>query len=102
MRAISLLFMSVTVELAGCGPTSSPHNADAAPPPPDATPAPDAAVPPDAPVPDTGRTASGAVSGGVKASSPHYKLIGTMSRGGGPSSSPSYRVRSGVNGAIQP
>jgi hypothetical protein len=103
MRAISMLYLSVTVALAGCGPSSSPHMADAAPmPPPDASPPPDAGVPPDAPVASTGRSTSGAVSGGVKAKSPHYKLIGTTSRSGGPAASPSYQVRSGVNGAMHP
>jgi hypothetical protein len=104
MRALSMLYLSLTVALAACGPSSSSHTADAAPPPPppDASPPPDAGVPPDAPMASHGRSTTGAVSGGVKAKSPHYKLIGTMSRGGGPAASPSYQVRSGVTGAMQP
>jgi hypothetical protein len=51
-----------------------------------------------------GRTAVRGVSGGVKASSPNYQLIGTMGESPGAtgaSESPGYRLEGGVIGTTQ-
>jgi len=64
---------------------------------------PDASVPqPDAAVVPTGKTATGTVSGSVKASSPSYKLIGTVNSGTRNNKSTNYKKRGGVVGATQP
>jgi hypothetical protein len=50
------------------------------------------------------RTGVRGVSGGVKASSPNYQLIGTMGEGPGAtgtSESPAYRLQGGVVGTTQ-
>jgi hypothetical protein len=49
-----------------------------------------------------GHTGTSTVAGGVKASSPNYKLVGTTAPSGGTPSSPSFQLRSGVVGATQP
>ena len=56
---------------------------------------------PDAAPPRTGHTATGTVPGGVKASSPNYRLLGTSGKTENSPSSPNYRVRTGVVGASQ-
>lgn len=48
-----------------------------------------------------GHTGSGNVAGGVKASSPNYRLIGTTRSGDGTAKSPAYQMRGGVIGATQ-
>lgn len=53
----------------------------------------------DAPIGTPGRAT---ISGAVKASSPHYKLYGTLRSGDGSSASPNYQRRGGVTGATQP
>jgi hypothetical protein len=104
MQSIRIVLAATMLALpaVACGPShhdTPPDDAGPAPvfdamPRPDAGPAPDAAV-------DAGaaamRVRAGTVSGGVKASSAHYKLIGTTSEGGNAPSSPSYRLRQGVN-----
>jgi hypothetical protein len=64
----------------------------------------DAASPPprDAAMVSTGATSTGMVAGSVMASSPHYKLIGTLNPGARSSSSSQYKERGGVLGATQP
>lgn len=62
----------------------------------DATPGSDGAVT------AAGRTASGTVAGSVKASSPNYKLIGTVNKGDGTAKSAEHEYRGGVVGATQP
>ena len=55
----------------------------------------------DATPPRRGHNASATVPGGVKASSPSYKLIGTSGKSDNSLSSPNYTVRDGVVGASQ-
>jgi hypothetical protein len=52
-------------------------------------------------LPSTPRAATANVAGGVKASSPNFRLITTTSPGGGSPESPSFTIRSGVVGATQ-
>lgn len=56
---------------------------------------------PDAGPQRTGHTATDTVPGGVKASSPNYRLIGTSGKTENSPSSPNYKVRKGVVGASQ-
>ena len=49
-----------------------------------------------------GQPGQATVTGAVKASSPSYKLYGTLRSGDGSSASPSYQRRGGVTGATQP
>ena len=49
----------------------------------------------------TGHNASATVPGGVKASSPNYKLIGTSGKSDNSLTSPNYKVHDGVVGASQ-
>ena len=49
-----------------------------------------------------GRSATGTVTGAVRAASPGYTLYGTLRGGDGSSSSPNYQRRSGLTGATQP
>lgn len=78
----------------------------------DAAPTPDSAVHPDGggadggmadagQPPTKGRSAGGIVAGGVTASSPNFRLVGTLNSGNGTASSPSFKVHSGVIGATQ-
>lgn len=53
----------------------------------------------DAPV---GHPGTGIVSGAVRASSPSFKLYGTLRSGDGSSESPGYQRRGGITGATQP
>ncbi|HUQ05072.1 MAG TPA: hypothetical protein VM261_21365 [Kofleriaceae bacterium] len=53
----------------------------------------------DAPV---GHPGTGIVTGAVKATSPGYKLYGTLRSGDGSSTSPEYGRRGGITGATQP
>lgn len=53
----------------------------------------------DAPV---GQPGQATISGAIKASSPNYKLFGTLRSGDGSSESPGYQRRGGVTGATQP
>ena len=70
----------------------------------DAAPAADAprvdAGVPDAPMAKLGHTGGGIVAGGVRSSSPNFRLIGTLNSGGA-SASPSFKARTGVVGATQ-
>jgi hypothetical protein len=49
-----------------------------------------------------GRPGQATISGAIKASSPNYKLYGTLRSGDGSSESPGYLRRGGVTGATQP
>lgn len=49
-----------------------------------------------------GHPGTGTVTGAVKASSPSYKLYGTLRSGDGSSASPGYQRRGGITGATQP
>lgn len=97
--------LALTLGLTACAKAKSQGTDDAA-----VTPAIDAAVPvadaavptPDAQIAQKGATATGTVSGSVKASSPNYKLIGTVNSGTRNSSSTQYKKRGGVVGATQP
>jgi hypothetical protein len=62
-------------------------------------------APTDAPIdgpPANGQPGTATVSGAVKASSPGYRLFGTLRSGDGSSTSPGYHRRGGVTGATQP
>ena len=106
MQSIRFVLAVAIAALAACGPSHHDNPPDDAGPDPvfDAMPRPDAGPPPDAAV-DAGtsetaiRVRAGAVSGGVKAASAHYKLIGTTSEGGHAPTSSSYRIRKGVHQA---
>jgi hypothetical protein len=95
MRAVLALAMAVLTCLAGCA-TAREHG--------DAAPA-DAggadAAPADGGIEPTGHSVHGTVSGGVKASSPNYQLLGTVGRGQPTASSPRFRLQGGVVGAAE-
>lgn len=59
------------------------------------------AATPDAPAMAAGHTATGLVTGGVVSTSPHYKLVGSTSAHATVSSSPGYRLHTGVVGGSQ-
>lgn len=64
---------------------------------------PDAAGPDTAgPAPVTGHEGAAMVAGSVIASSPSYRLIGTLGEPHGAPQSPNYRLQTGVIGATQP
>jgi hypothetical protein len=112
----TLLWSGAVLVAIGCGPKS--HSSDDAGTPIDARPAADASSGADASTgidagsdaamdPDAGGTAatevrSGSVAGGVKASSAHYKIVGTVSEGGASAASGSFQVRTGVAAESQP
>lgn len=52
----------------------------------------------DAPV---GHPGTGTVTGAVQASSPNYRLFGTLRSGDGSSESPNHQRRGGITGATQ-
>jgi len=96
MRAhaiVAVCLMMISNAGAGCGSGSSPPADDAG------VPRVDAAIPVDAAV-DAGATPTAThrvevgrtVAGSVRASSAHYRLMGTTSAGGGPSSSPGHQL----------
>ena len=98
MRSIRMLVAAVGFTMACGGGGSAPTDAAR----PDAGQLPDGGD-----VPDGGETATvtghaGNVAGGVTARSPNYKLIGTMGKGDGTASSPSFKHRGGVVGGTQP
>jgi hypothetical protein len=95
---------ALTFVWAACATSSaSTDDADVSPPSDAAVATADANVgDPDAAVARTGATATGTVSGSVKASSPNYKLIGTVNAGTRNSKSTQYKKRGGVVGATQP
>ena len=56
---------------------------------------------PDAPVEPSGHRAASLVPGGVISTSPHYKLVGTMSAHAGNAASATHKVKTGVIGGSQ-
>lgn len=98
------MVFALTFMWAACAASKvSPDDADVSPPADAAVAMADANVgDPDAAVARTGATATGTVSGSVKASSPNYKLIGTVNAGTRNSTSTQYKKRGDVVGATQP
>lgn len=64
----------------------------------------DASTEPDAPVvqPSNGKAGSRIVAGAIKASSPKYKMVGTLTVGDGRTSSAKFTKNGGVVGVTQP
>jgi hypothetical protein len=109
IRIVLVAALAVAAAIAaGCGPGSHASD-DAGPTPefdarprPDAGPTPDGGIDIDASVGASAHGRAGSVAGGVKASSAHYKLVGTASEGGVAPSSPSFQLRKGVHAESQP
>lgn len=86
------LVLALTLLLAGCAKGSSTTPQD------DAGPQPT----PDAAVVTSGNTGTKLVPGAIKASSPKYKLIGTLTVGDGRTASEQHIKNGGVVGGTQP